>query len=222
MNKVIIVAPHPDDETLGCGGTICKHKANGDQVFWLIATNVDAADGWDGAFVEKRQKEIEEAAHHYDFDGYFKLDFPTTRLDALPYSEMIPPISDVFSKVEPEVVYLPNRSDVHTDHHHVFQAAYSCTKNFRHPFIRRIVMYETLSETDFAPPLPGNPFVPNVFIDISPYFKRKLEAFEIFESEVMKPPFPRSLETVEALARLRGARIGVEFAEAFMLLEEIL
>ena len=220
--KILVISPHPDDETLGCGGTILKHKDIGDKIYWLIITNIVVKNGWDKAIVEKRQKEIESVAEMYDFEKTFKLDYPTAKLDTIPMQETIESISKVIFEIKPEVIYLPNRSDVHTDHQITFKTAYSCTKNFRYPFIKKILMYETLSETEFAPALPENTFTPNVFVDTTKYFEKKLEIFKIYKSEVMEEPFPRSLKVVEAFNKYRGSRIGEKYAEAFVLLEEII
>ena len=219
-NKVLVVAPHPDDETLGCGGTLLKHKKNGNTIYWMIVTNVDTDHGWFDEVVQKRQEEIDQVSQMYGFDKTFKLDFPTTRMDVIPNKELIAKISDVIKEVEPSIVYLPNRRDIHTDHQTIFNAALNCTKNFRYPFIKRILMYETLSETEFSPALEECVFNPNVFTDISEYFDTKVEIFKVFASEVMESPKPRSIETITALARYRGSRIGAKYAESFNLIFE--
>lgn len=220
--KILAISPHPDDETLGCGGTILKHKDMGDKIYWLIITNIDIKNGWNKDIVEKRQKEIKTIAEMYGFEKTFKLDYPTAKLDIIPVQEIIKSISEVILEIEPEIIYLPNRSDVHTDHQITFKAVYSCTKNFRYPFIRKILMYETLSETEFAPALPEDTFVPNFFVDITKYSEKKLEIFKIYKSELMKKPLPRSLEVVEAFDKCRGSQIGKKYAEAFVLLKEII
>ena len=220
MNKVLIVAPHPDDETLGCGGTILKHKANGDEIYWLIVTNISQDYGWDEERVKERQKEIDKATIGYGFDETFKLDFPTTRLDEVPMGNIISKISEVFNKIKPNILYVNNRSDIHTDHQVTFQAIMSCSKNFRYPFIKKILMYETLSETEFAPALNEFTFTSNVFIDISEYFRKKLDIMKIYDSEIMSSNLPRSLSSIEALARFRGSRIGKKYAESFILIYE--
>ena len=219
--KILVISPHPDDETLGCGGTILKHKDMGDKIYWLIITNIDAKNGWDKDIIKKRQKEIETVAGMYGLEKTFKLDYPTARLDVIPIQEIIESISKVILEIKPEIIYLPSRSDVHTDHQITFKAAYSCTKNFRYPFIKRILMYETLSETEFAPALSENTFIPNVFMDITKYFEKKLEIFKIYKSEVMEGQSPRSLKVIKAFNRYRGSRIGKKYAESFQLLFEI-
>lgn len=219
--KVIVIAVHPDDETLGCGGTLLRHKAEGDEIYWLIITNITEKDGWEKKFVDKRQDEIDEVSNRFGFKKTLKLDFPTTKLDQVPKGELINAISSIFNEVKPNIVYLPNRSDVHSDHQISFQAAYSCTKSFRYPFIEKILMMETLSETDFAPALADTAFIPNLYVNIEDYFDKKIEIFKCFESEVMTGPFPRSIETIRSLAILRGSSISKKYAEAFQLLKEI-
>ena len=216
--KVLVVAVHPDDETLGAGGTLLKHSALGDEIYWLIMTNVSEESGWSKEFVAKRQKEIEKVNTKYAFNKVFDLGFTPTKLDTYQLGNIIAKVSKVFNEVKPNIIYLPNNSDVHSDHRISFDAVYSCTKSFRYPFIERILMMEVLSETEFAPSISGQTFVPNTFIDISDYFEKKIDIFKCFDSEVMKNNLPRSISATKALANYRGSRIGVEFAEAFMLL----
>jgi LmbE family N-acetylglucosaminyl deacetylase len=217
MNKkVLIIAPHPDDETIGCGGTILKHKVKGDLVNWLILTNIHMEHGWEKVYVERRQQEIEKVAQAYDFEKIFKLDFPTTKLDMLPMGELISKISEVIKEIEPSIIYLPNRSDIHSDHRIAFYAIMACTKTFRYPYIRSINVYETSSETEFAPALSEKLFIPNYFVDISDIFEKKLEIMKIYKSEVLEENWPRSLSSIESLARYRGSRISKKYAEAFM------
>lgn len=221
MRKVLFVAPHPDDETLGCGGTILRHKAEGDDVCWLIVTDISEEMGFSSEKVSLRDEEIKTVAGLYNFDSLYNLGFPTTRLDGLSMSELIERIGSIFRQIQPEIVYLPYRGDVHTDHKVVFDAAVSCTKWFRYGFIKRVLAYETLSETDFGINPESNGFRPNVFVNITSYLDKKLEIMKTYESELGQFPFPRSEETIKALAKLRGAAAGCDAAEAFMLLKEI-
>jgi LmbE family N-acetylglucosaminyl deacetylase len=129
-------------------------------------------------------------------------------------------MSDVIQEVRPSIVYLPNHSDVHTDHQITFRATISCCKIFRAPFIRKILMYECLSETEFALAISSEAFIPNVFVDITDEFLREVEIFKVYESEIMRPPFPRSIESIRSLAQSRGSFIGNKYAQAFCLLFE--
>jgi len=217
--KTLVVAPHPDDEVLGVGGTLLRRKAAGANVAWLIVTAISVESGWSAGKVKERADEIERVTELFGFNEVFSLNFPTTQLDQVPMSDLVARISDVFKLFEPEEVFVPHPSDVHTDHRIVFDAVASCTKWFRYPSVKRILAYETLSETDFG--LGNNQgFRPNVFVDIEHFLEGKLRALDIYASELGVFPFPRSHEAVQALATLRGAASGFKLAEAFELLRE--
>lgn len=215
-DRILVVATHPDDETLGAGGSILKFKAKKAEVFWLIVTHVHTKHGYSEERVQSRNDEIARVASMYSFDDTFNLGFPTTRLDEIPRGDIIRSIAGIFGKVQPSHVILPFYGDIHTDHRVAFECAYSCTKVFRAPYINNIWMMETLSETDFGLPGQHQAFTPNLFIDTSSYQELKEEIFRVFESESAPHPFPRSIENLHALALNRGATAGCNFAEAFM------
>ena len=219
--KVIVISAHPDDEILGCGGTLLKHKTNGDELFWIIVTNVLENHGFSQKRIETRQQEIEMVKNMLGVSLVYKLNYPTMGLDSNSINKMIPQISDIFNQIKPDVIYLMNRSDAHSDHRITFDAVMACTKSFRYPSIKKVLMYECISETEFAPALPEKVFIPNYFVDISPFLEKKLAIMQIYESELEEHPFPRSLKNIEALATFRGASVGVEYAEAFQLLKFI-
>ena len=221
MSRVLIVAVHPDDETLGCGGTILKHKANGDAIHWLITTSIKKENGFAASVVEARRQEIKAVSSMYGFDGVYDLDFSTMQLDEIPFKKLISSISYVFEQVEPNIVYLPFKGDVHTDHQIAFKAVYSCTKTFRCPSIKKIMMMETLSETEFAPSTKEDSFIPNMFVDITDFIDRKIEIMKHYKNEIGQHPFPRSERNIRALATFRGATAGCEYAESFVILKEI-
>ncbi len=219
MSNVLIVAAHPDDETLGVGGTILKHKKNGDKVYWLIITNIFESQGFTDDRVKLRQKEIEIVSNLYDFDEVIKFDIPTMTLTDSDLLGLIPRISKIFERLRPEIIYTMNRSDAHSDHRIIFHSIMACTKSFRFPYVKKVLMYECLSETEFSPTVPENVFQPNYFVDISNYFEKKIEIMKVFKSEMAEHPFPRSCKNIEALAIFRGAYAGVEYAEAFQLIK---
>jgi LmbE family N-acetylglucosaminyl deacetylase len=221
MKNVIVISAHPDDETLGVGGSILKHVANGDNVYWLIVTNVFENQGFSKERVESRQLEISKVEKMFGFKETFNLNYPTMTLSSSSLIKMVPDISYIFSEVKPEIIYTLNRSDAHSDHRVIFDAVMACTKSFRYPYIKQILMYECISETEFAPALSEKAFLPNYFVDITNYIDKKNEIMKVFESEIAEHPFPRSLENIKALAHFRGASIGVNYAEAFQLLKYI-
>jgi LmbE family N-acetylglucosaminyl deacetylase len=220
MNSLLIIAVHPDDETLGAGGTLLKYKDLGYTIHWLIVTSIN-----DNRFSVGRklcrENEIETVSKMYGFSSVDELNLPTMQLDEIKFSVVIEKISEIVNKIKPEIIILPFKDDVHSDHRVVFNAAYSCTKTFRYPFIKQLLMMETLSETEFAPSTKDTSFIPNVFVDVSNYIDKKINIMKVFESELGNHPFPRSLETIEALAKYRGAMSGCKYAESFMLLKDI-
>lgn len=220
MKRHLVIAPHPDDETLGCGDTLLRAHAEGDAVYWLIVTGISEAQGFTAERVESRAAEIDRVSEAYGFSETIRLDFPTATLDAIPMGDMVSAIGQAARRIEPTDIYLPHRRDAHSDHAAVFDAAVSVSKWFRYGSVERVFVYETQSETDFdlSPDSPG--FRPNVFVDISDTIDRKIEIAAIFESEFAEHPFPRSFEGMRALATLRGAASGFKAAEAFMLLRQ--
>lgn len=211
MKKILCVSVHPDDETLGCGGTLLKHKANGDEIYCVHVTNGN----------ERQESVIRLLRKLYGFKETYQLGLPEIKLTDIPLSEIIGKLSAVIQQVKPDYLYIPNRSDAHSDHRIVFEALTACTKSFRYPFIKKIMMCEVISETDFSPALPENIFIPNVFMDISDFIERKYEILNVFESELLTSPYTRSIDAILALSKYRGSQINVNYAEAFMLLKEV-
>ena len=217
--KIIVVSPHPDDETLGAAGTLLKYKEQGHQIYWLNITDIRVDDGWEPEFVEKRRNQIKRICEFFNFDGFYNLQYSPAQLDSVKESELIGEISRCFKQIEPDWVILPDPNDAHSDHDVVFRASLACTKVFRYPSIKKVTTMEILSETDYGKP--QNPFVPNYYVDISAYIDKKIEALKIYDTELGEPPFPRSLKTIESLANLRGVTAGCMYAEAFKIIKMI-
>ena len=220
IEKTLVIAPHPDDELLGCGGTLLRRKAEGVELGWLIVTGISEETGWSLAKVRQRDEEIAKVETGLGVDQVYNLQLPTTMLDTIPMCELIQQFSQVFHDFEPDEVLVPHRGDVHSDHRMVFDAAAACCKWFRNPTIKRVLAYETLSETELSL-YPSSTFHPNFFVGISPHLEEKLNLLCIYNSEIGEFPFPRSLTAVRALAQIRGASSGFEYAEGFELLREI-
>ena len=194
MKKIVVISAHPDDEILGVGGTLLKHKKNGDKIYWIITTNIIEHQGFSKERISSRQKEIQIISDALGVDKLFMLNYPTMSLSTSTLIEMVPKISNVFTEIKPEIVYCLNRSDAHSDHRITFDAVMACTKSFRYPFIKQVLMYECISETEFAPQLPEKVFIPNYFVDISPFLEEKINLMKVYNSELGEHPFPRSLK----------------------------
>ena len=219
--RVTVISPHPDDETLGCGGTLLKHKDSGDQLDWIIVTRAHSPQ-WEAALLDRKEREIAAVATAYGFDQVVRLGFPTMQLDTLPLGNLISSIAEAVEKTTPNQLYLTHSGDIHSDHRLVFDATMSALKAFnRKRGVTRLLSFETLSSTEAAPANPSRAFLPNVFSDVTAFIERKLEIMALYETELQPFPLPRSLESIRALARYRGATVGLEYAEAFMLIREL-
>jgi LmbE family N-acetylglucosaminyl deacetylase len=216
--RILVVSTHPDDEILGSGGALIRHQQQGDDLAWLIVTNIYERQGFDPETIEDRQQEIQTVAEYLDAKVY-KFGYPSMELHSKHLIELPQKVSQVFNDFKPERIYVMNRSDAHSDHRVAFDAIMTCTKSFRYPFIREVLMYECISETEFAPSLPEKAFQPNCFIDITNEMDKKIEIINTYESEMGEHPFPRSERNIRALATFRGATAGVEYAEAFQIIK---
>jgi len=219
MKKILVIAPHPDDETIGCGGTLLRHRDNGDEISCVIVTKLKTNAQWTKQAVVAKENEIEKVKKIYQFKSFDRFDFVPTELDKMPFNSLVSKISNLFDKLKPEVIYIPNINDVHTDHQIVSKAVMSSSKWFRSHSIRKIKMYETLSETNFNFS-ENNDFNPNVFVEITKYLEKKIEICKCYATEFRKHPFPRSEESIRSLAKLRGSQSGFEAAESFKLVFE--
>lgn len=222
MSRVLVIAPHADDETLGCGGTILRFIESGCEVHWLLVTGMSEEAGFNQSQIDTRKQEIEQVAKAYQFKATHQLNLLPARLETLAMGDIIGPICSVVSQVKPEQVFTVYRNDAHSDHQLVFDAVMSATKSFRYPFVKRVLAYETMSETDFGLKPEDGGFRPNVYVNIDRYLTKKLDILELFKSEVGDFPFPRSRKALESLAYVRGAQCNAQAAEAFMLIKEII
>jgi len=215
--KILVIAPHPDDEVLGCGGTIARHSKTGDAVYLCVATKAYTPD-WSSEFLKNRVKEVAASNKVLGIKKTFYLDFPTVKLDTFPQRDLNAALAEVVGKIKPDVVYIPHKGDLNTDHRLVFESALVAVRPLKH-IVKRVLAYETPSETEWGEPIGS--FSPNVFVDISSTFNKKVAAMKAYKSELKKIPHPRSLGNIGALAKVRGAAAGLKMAEAFMLVREV-
>ena len=217
--KILVISPHPDDETLGAGGTIARAKKEGHEVYWLNITGISEQEGFSKTAVEEKYQQIEHISQFFKFDDMLDLKLPTTKLDLIPCGVGISYVSDYINKIKPEVILMADYNDAHSDHRCVFEWLHGSTKVFRYPFVKYVLTMEILSETNFG--LPMDSFVPNVYVDISNYMEMKVQAMSVYKNELGEHPFPRSMESIRALACLRGAEAGTRYAEGFRLIKAI-
>lgn len=218
MEKIMVISPHPDDETLGAGGSLLKLRDAGSQIYWLNITDVKPG-GYNDSFILNRKIQIKKNNAYFGFDGFINLRFQPATLNDSIKGELIGEIGVAFDRIRPDCIILPDYSDAHTDHKYVFEAAYACSKIFRRSYIKRILTMEIPSETNYG--MPYNAFTPNLYIDITDFLDKKLDAMRIYDTEMGTWPFPRSEKAIEAQALVRGAEAGVMYAEAFRVIKEI-
>lgn len=219
QRKSLVIAPHPDDEVLGVGGTLLRRKTDGSKIGWLIMTCATSNYGWSKSEIDKRHKEIEEIKSFFNFDYVRELKHPTTKLDVIPRSDLVMDIRETLLEYQPTEIFVPHYSDVHSDHRITFESVMTSAKWFRCPSVKKMLAYETLSETEFGLD-ETNSFKPNYYVDIEEFLEKKIKAMEIYKSEIDSFPFPRSKQVIESLAIYRGAAAGYKAAEAFQLLRE--
>lgn len=218
--KVLVVSPHPDDETLGAGGTIKRFIDEGNEVYWLNITTAKGNNNFSHDLISKIDYQIKQIEKIYNYSGVFHLNLPTTKLSSIDDNIAIERIGKIIKNIQPNIMILPDYNDAHSDHKKVFDWCFACTKVFRYPSIKEVMTMEIVSETDYG--RPENNFVPNYFVDITEYINHKINALKIYTTEIGEPPFPRSIENVMALATLRGGMSGVRYAEGFRLIKKII
>lgn len=210
--KVLVFAPHNDDEVLGVGGTIAKYAKNGHDVFVCEVTS-----GKDKKRLANIRSEALQAHKILGVKDTFFLDLPVVGLADIPTKNLNKALHDVVMEIKPDIAYIPHKGDMHIDHTMVAKSAMVALRPVNSPQLKAIYAYETLSETEWNIPTPDNSFVPNVWSDITETIDKKIEAMKCYKSQLHDFPHPRSLEAIEALSKFRGSTICVKNAESFML-----
>lgn len=218
--RVLVIAPHPDDEIIGVGGTIAKRVNMGNEVYVCVVTK-GQEPMFKKEFIEQGRKECKEADAKLGVTETIFLDFPAVMLETVPRHELNGKIFDLIQSLKPEEIFIPHRGDMQLDHQIVVDSVMVAVRPRGEYYPKRVYAYETLSETGWNIPNTVNEFIPTVYEDISPFMDIKIEAMRIFESQLARFPAARSLDAMEALARFRGAMVNVEAAEAFNLIREI-
>jgi LmbE family N-acetylglucosaminyl deacetylase len=221
MHKnILVVAPHPDDEILGCGGTIKKHTSQNNAVYILIVTR-----GKTELYPEEKIQNVrQEALKAHELLNVTEtrfLDFPAPELDQVSTSELARAIGNVINEYKADTIFLPHRGDIHHDHKAVFNAGLVASRPVKYHHVKRIYSYETLSETEWFAPVSEDAFIPTMFVNITDFFEAKLEAMKCFKSQLKEFPHSRSLKTIESLATFRGSTVGFSYAEAFTTIRTI-
>jgi N-acetylglucosamine malate deacetylase 1 len=220
--QVLVLAAHPDDEALGVGGTMVRHVQKGDRVAVLIMTDgVTARHN----VTEPQKEATRKACKILGVEDVYFAGLLDQRLDSMPLIEVIKPISALVEELRPQIVYTHHRGDANQDHRTVFAATLVAVRPFGHNPVEQLLCYETASSTEWGPPFVEWAFLPNIYVDISRTLEIKwsaIEAYrETFQSEIKPFPHPRSPEAIRVYAQQRGVNVGMQAAEAFMLVRQL-
>ncbi len=218
--KVLVIAPHPDDEIIGVGGTIAKRVAHGDDVYVCIVTK-GKPPLFDENGVEQVRKECREADALLGVKETIFLDFPAVMLETVPRYIFNRKVSEVVQQIQPDEVFIPHRGDMQIDHQMVVDAAMVAVRPRGPYYPKRVYAYETLSETGWNIPNTVNEFIPTVYENITDTLAMKISAMSVYESQLAPFPAARSIGAIEALAKYRGSTVNLFVAEAFYLIREV-
>ncbi len=227
MNEILVVAAHPDDEVLGCGGSICRHSASGDRIHILImAEGITSRDpGWtqsaQQAALAALQRSAGAAATELGAQPPRFAGLPDNRLDSIDLLDIVKIVESAIDEIKPAIVYTHASGDLNVDHGIVSRAVLTACRPTPQSTVRQVILFEVPSATGWSSPDAAASFTPNYFVDIGQQLAPKLAALGHYEQEMRAFPHARSLQAVEALARWRGASIGRSAAEAFILARAI-
>jgi len=217
--KVLVIAPHMDDEVLGCGGTIIRHVDSGDHVTVCIVANRAYNHKYDQNLIEREKDCCKKAKEILSYQDLIFLDLYDEKLDQSQI-DIIIPLEKVVTKCKPEVVYAPHRGDLNQDHRAVFEAArVVCRPNAGHR-VTTLRAFEVPSSTDQVPEVLEWPFLPNYYVNVKSTLGEKIEAMACYSKESKPFPHPRSAEGLRVYAQKRGMEVGIEAAEAFVVLRD--
>ena len=215
-NRILVVAAHPDDELLGCGGTIALHTKAGD-----VVTTVIVCEGESLRYGEKgvgQAAHTESAARLLGVNDTRLLRFADQRLDRITLTEIIEPLEKIVREVRPKTIYCQHGGDVNRDHHLLFEALLVATRPTEQ-FIQSVYAFDTASSTEWAYP---RTFIPDTWVDITETLAVKLEAMACYKSELRDYPHPRSLKSLEYRARTWGNQGCLDAAEVFMTIRRVM
>lgn len=215
--RVLIIAPHNDDEVIGVGGTMAKLVKQGHEV---IVCEVTAGD-LENEMVQLQKREAVASHELMGVKTHF-MDLPVVGLKEMTTIGLNSTFQKHLLEIQPDIVFIPHKGDMHIDHRMTVEAAMVALRPVTFPNLKAIYAYETLSETDWNTPSVDNAFIPTMFVDITDEIETKLKAMECHRSQLCDYPHPRSLEAMRALAKHRGCTVCKEYAEAFMVIREMM
>jgi len=219
MENILVISAHPDDETLGLGGTLALHSKNKDKISILILTDGESGRKTPYQKISSRKKQAKEACKILGIDKINFLDFPDQKLDTFPLLEIAKKIEEEVNQFKPDIVYTHFWGDTNQDHQQIFKATKIATRPLPSSSIKKLICYEIPSSSELGNG--SNSFSPNLFVDIEKTFKKKISAIKKYKHEIHPFPHPRSIDAITARSRNIGSNVGVKFAEAFFIVYDI-
>jgi len=224
MKNILVIAAHPDDEVLGCGGTMARLSKKGSLVnILIVAEGITSRDK--ERDIKKRSKGIlklrrdaRSSAKVLGAKSINFLDYPDNRLDTVPLLDIVKDIELFIKKFKPDVVFTHSENDMNIDHSIVSRASLTACRPLPNSTVKKVYVFEVLSSTEYNP---YSTFQPNYFVNIEKVINKKVNALKKYKSEMRASPHPRSIKASKDLASLRGSGVGLKYVEAFRLLREI-
>jgi len=221
MNTILVIAAHPDDEVLGCGGTVARFEAEGDKVYTLIlGEGITARDA--SSDQHKREegirglkKQAEAANKILGVKKVYTFDFPDNRFDTIPLLDIIKTIEKIKEDIKPDIVFTHHYGDLNIDHQITFKAVITAFRPAVDESVKELYSFEIPSSTEWNAPSSLTHFMPEYFVDISKTIKLKVRAMKEYKCEIREYPHMRSVESIEIKAKQWGIQVGLETAEAF-------
>ncbi|NOX15370.1 MAG: PIG-L family deacetylase [Epsilonproteobacteria bacterium] len=213
MNKkILIVAAHPDDEVLGCFGTVARLIKEGYEAYTLILGEGKTSRGEGEKEIALLQKEIKKANEYIGIKKVFTEKFPDNSFDSIPLLDIVKKIVQTKEKIKPDIIFTHYKNDLNIDHQITYKAVITATRPMKDECVKEIYSFEILSSTEWNYPLS---FSPDVFFDITDTIDLKIAAIKKYKSELCKYPHPRSLKGIRLNAQYHGIRVGKKYIEAF-------
>lgn len=222
-SKVLVIAAHPDDEVLGCGGATAKHVLQGDDVYCLIlgegiTSRYDSRGNAGKDEIEKLKQDAKKAAAILGTKDVIFRDFPDNRFDSIPLLDIVKAVESVKQEIKPDIIYTHHRGDLNIDHRITFRAVLTACRPMKGETVKEIYSFEVPSSTEWAEPDAAASLMPDVFVDITATFEKKIAALNVYSTERREYPHPRSPRALEIIARRWGVNVGRELVEAFRLI----
>lgn len=219
---LLIVAAHPDDEVLGCFGTVAKMIQDGWVAYTLILSGGKTSRGIvNSAELDNLRVEMKKANSSIGIEEVFHADFPDNAFDSVPLLNIVKEIEKVKRQVSPEIIFTHHTGDMNIDHHITHRAVLTATRPMVDESVHSIYAMEVPSSTEWNCYSKESAFIPNIFVDITDAIDKKIEAMAMYSSELREYPHPRSLQHLRELARTNGVKVGLNYSENFMLVRHI-